>query len=217
MGAVVVFSGGQDSTTCLLQALAERGAEQVACLTFAYGQRHTAEVDVAKAIVRELGITRHKVVGTDWFQALTQNALLDTVTPIKAEAGGVPNTFVPGRNAFFLLAAAVYARELGWREIVTGVCEVDSSGYPDCRAEFITAMNEAVNRAMDLEFRILAPLMHLTKAQTWALADILGQLEFVRRKTLTCYEGVLGDGCGKCPACVLRARGLNEYLAQRNG
>ncbi|MDY5955134.1 MAG: 7-cyano-7-deazaguanine synthase QueC [Kiritimatiellia bacterium] len=210
-GAVVVFSGGQDSTTCLLQAIAERGPEQVACITFAYGQRHSLEVSVAGRIANLLGVRNHRIVKTDWFNAVTTNALLDPQTPISREGDSLPNTFVAGRNAFFLLAAAVYARTLGWRDIVTGVCETDYSGYPDCRAAFVESMNQSINLAMDGNFRILTPLMHLNKAQTWALADRLGKLDFVRRETLTCYEGIPGDGCGKCPACLLRAKGLKEY------
>lgn len=215
-GAVVVFSGGQDSTTCLLQAIADYGVRQVACVTFDYGQRHSLEVSVAQAITQKLGIANHRIIKTDWFNAVTTNALLDHEVAISREGDALPNTFVAGRNAFFLLAAAVYAQTLGYRNIVTGVCETDYSGYPDCRAEFVESMNRSINLAMDEHFRIHTPLMYLNKAQTWALADQLGKLDFIRQNTLTCYEGIVGDGCGKCPACQLRAKGLIEYEQTRH-
>ena len=119
---------------------------------------------------------------------------------------------MPGRNLFFLSIAAVYARELGIRDIVTGVSQTDFSGYPDCRDSFIKSLNVTLNLAMDEQFRIHTPLMWIDKAQTWALADELGVLELVRRETLTCYNGFKGDGCGHCPACRLRMAGLERYL-----
>lgn len=211
-GAVILFSGGQDSTTCLLQAIEEYGIENIACISFIYGQRHSAEIEAAKSILKRLGISRHQIITTDWFAGLTRNSLLDHSMPLKAGVNDQPaNSFVAGRNAFFLLAAAVYARELGWHDIITGVCETDYSGYPDCRAAFIKSMNETVNLALDGDYRIITPLMYLTKAETWALADRLGKLDFIKNNTLTCYEGVIGSGCGKCPACLLRAKGLSEY------
>jgi len=216
-GALVVFSGGQDSTTCLFQALRDHGGpENVACITFAYGQRHGREVEVARAIVDDLGIRTHKIVVTDWFGAVTTNALLDHDRPIETEPGaGCPTTCVDGRNAFFLLAAAVYAKQLGMREIVTGVCQTDFSGYPDCRDVFVKAMNRALDLAMDTSFAIRTPLMFLDKAQTWALADELGALDYIEKRTLTCYNGIVGLGCGTCPACGLRAAGLAAYRNRR--
>lgn len=113
----------------------------------------------------------------------------------------------------FLLVAAIYAKSKGVRNIITGVCETDFSGYPDCRDVFVKSCNVTLNLAMDYEFRIFTPLMDLTKAETWALADRLGVFDYVRDHTLTCYNGVLGSGCGTCPSCKLRARGLKQYLA----
>ena len=132
-------------------------------------------------------------------------------------AGGPPNTFVPGRNLFFLSIAAVFARERGIRHLVTGVSQTDYSGYPDCRDSFIKALNVALNLGMEEQFCVHTPLMWLDKCQTWALADRLGVLDTVRRETLTCYNGVVGDGCGHCPACKLRRAGLEKYLAQKAG
>ena len=210
---LVVFSGGQDSTTCLLKAIAERGADHVHTLTFAYGQRHALEVNIATQLAEELHVASHKVLTVDWYKDITHNALMDDSTPIAKDDGATcPNTFVEGRNALFLLTAAIYAKSKGILDMVIGVSDADFSGYPDCREAFIKSMNQTINLAMDCEFTIHAPLQHLTKADEWALADSLGKLDFIRERTLTCYEGIPGDGCGKCPACKLRAHGLKEYL-----
>ncbi len=213
---LVVFSGGQDSTTCLLKAIAERGAENVHTVTFDYGQRHALEVELASAIAREQKVASHKVITVDWYRDITHNALMDTETPIaRADDAPFPNTFVEGRNALFLLTAAIYAKSKGILELMIGVSDADFSGYPDCREVFIRSMNETLNLAMDCTFIIHAPLQHLTKADEWALADQLGALDYIRERTLTCYEGIPGDGCGKCPACQLRATGLQTYLNQK--
>ncbi len=214
---LVIFSGGQDSTTCLLQAIAERGAENVHAVTFDYGQRHALEVDLAEGIANDLNIASFKVISVDWYRDITHNALMDAAEEIKRDADApFPNTFVEGRNALFLLTAAIYAKSMGITDLMIGVSDADYSGYPDCREEFIRSMNETLNLAMACDFTIYAPLQHLTKAQTWALAAALGGLDFVRKRTLTCYEGVPGDGCGKCPACILRTNGLNDYLASKD-
>lgn len=126
-----------------------------------------------------------------------------------------PNTFVPGRNLFFLSIAAVYAREHSIMNLVTGVSQTDYSGYPDCRDSFIRSLNVTINLAMDEQFLIHTPLMWLNKAQTWKLADELGVFDLVRNETLTCYNGIPGDGCGNCPACQLRMKGLQEYLESK--
>ena len=131
------------------------------------------------------------------------------------EDGELPSTFVPGRNLLFLSFAGVLARQLGAKHIVTGVCETDFSGYPDCRDVFIKSLNVTLNLSMDKSFVIDTPLMWLNKAETWELAENLGALDFVREKTLTCYNGIIADGCGECPACKLRKRGLDEYLSTR--
>lgn len=215
---LVVFSGGQDSTTCLMLAIAERGAANVHTVTFDYGQRHRLEVELAVSIAREQGVASHKVIRVDWYKDITHNALMDATTPIGRDPGAAtPNTFVDGRNALFLLTAAIYAKGKGIHDLMIGVSEADYSGYPDCREAFVRSMNQTLNLAMGWDFAIHAPLQHLTKAQEWALADRLGKLDYIRARTLTCYEGIPGDGCGKCPACVLRARGLADYLAEKAG
>ena len=212
-GALVVFSGGQDSTTCLFWAL-ER-FDTVETVTFDYNQRHKLEIDCAKSITNELGL-KHTVLDMSLLSQLTANALTREDIAIETSGTGeVPNTFVDGRNMLFLTFAAVMAKQKGLRHIVTGVCETDFSGYPDCRDVFVKSLNVTLNLAMDYQFVIHTPLMWINKAQTWEIADKMGKLDFIREKTLTCYNGVLGNGCGQCPACVLRNNGLQEYLATR--
>ena len=131
-------------------------------------------------------------------------------------ADSVPNTFVPGRNLFFLSIAAVYASEHAIRHLVTGVSQTDFSGYPDCRDTFVKSLNVTLNLAMDKSFVIHTPLMWLDKAGVWELADELGVFDLIRRETLTCYNGIVGDGCGECPACQLRREGLEKYHREKN-
>ena len=213
--AVVVFSGGQDSTTCLIQALAQY--DEVHAITFNYGQRHSQEIAVAQTIAAELGVTAHKVLDLALLNELAISSLTRDAIPVSTQLqeNGLPNTFVPGRNILFLTLAAVYAYQVGAEVVITGVCETDFSGYPDCRDEFVKALNRALCLGLEKPLRLMTPLMWLNKAQTWALADRHGRLDYVRERTLTCYNGVVGDGCGSCPACLLRQRGLAEYLADR--
>jgi 7-cyano-7-deazaguanine synthase len=215
--AVVVFSGGQDSTTCLIQALSQY--DEVHCITFDYGQKHVAEIEVAKKIAKTLGVAAHKILDVNLLGELAISSLTRDDIPVpnftESEASGLPSTFVPGRNIVFLNLAAIYAYQVGAEAVITGVCETDFSGYPDCRDEFVQALNHAVNLGLDKTIRFETPLMWLNKAQTWALADSLGRLDFIRHETLTCYNGIQGDGCGECAACHLRARGLADYLSKR--
>ena len=212
--ALVVFSGGQDSTTCLFQAMQQYGAENVQAITFAYGQRHGIELERAASIAQELGI-RQTVLDLSLITAITHNALTDAQAAIETDAQRMPNTFVDGRNALFLLYAAIYAKLQNIRDIFIGVCETDFSGYPDCRQMFVQSMNVTLNLAMAYDFRLHTPLMYLTKKETWALADELGVLDYIRTRTHTCYLGVDG-GCHECPSCILRERGLAEYLAEKS-
>ncbi|PLV59708.1 7-cyano-7-deazaguanine synthase QueC [Erwinia sp. E602] len=210
--AVVVFSGGQDSTTCLIQALQQY--DEVHCVTFDYGQRHRAEIDVAQQLSLQLGARAHKVLDVTLLNELAVSSLTRDNIPVPAydpDASGLPSTFVPGRNILFLTLAAVYAYQVEAEAVITGVCETDFSGYPDCRDEFVKALNHAVTLGMAREVRFETPLMWLNKAETWALADYWQQLPLVRNETLTCYNAVKGDGCGECAACHLRANGLHEY------
>ena len=210
--AVVVLSGGQDSATALALAVRKFGANGVAAITFAYGQRHAVEVKYARRLAKRFGIARHKVVRFGFYKDLTTNALLDHGAKIERRPGArCPSTVVEGRNAFFLLAASVWAKSLGAKEVVIGVSEADFSGYPDCRAGFVRAQEKAVRLALDWPIKFVAPFMHKTKAEEWAIAAKLGILDVVKNETVTCYNGVPGDGCGKCPACRLRARGYREF------
>ncbi|MDR1091798.1 MAG: 7-cyano-7-deazaguanine synthase QueC [Prevotella sp.] len=208
--ALVLFSGGQDSTTCLYWAL--KNFSSVRTLCFTYGQRHSKEVDVARDIAQQAGVP-FQLLDASIISQLSVNSLTgDMVMDEEKPAGSYPNTFVPGRNLLFLTFAAVIARSHGVRHIVTGVSEADYSGYPDCRDTFIMSANTSINLAMDEHFRIHTPLMWRNKAAVWQLADELGAFDIVRTQTLTCYNGIVADGCGHCPSCKLRKQGLDDYL-----
>ena len=256
MKAVVVLSGGQDSATCLALAIKKHGAENVAAITFAYGQRHAIETKFAKKLVRRIpevvnSVPRcvlargaaqaafttprarthrgtnilHKIVKLDFYRHLTTNALLDHSLAIKRDPPPStstsnlkpPNTVVEGRNAIFLQLAAVWAKTLGATEVYTGVSEADFSGYPDCRGVFIRAEEKAIRLALDYPIKIVTPFLKMSKAKEWALAAKLGILNVIKNETVTCYNGIPGVGCGKCPACKLRARGLREFEAAAKG
>ncbi|HHW7874354.1 TPA: 7-cyano-7-deazaguanine synthase QueC [Staphylococcus aureus] len=210
--AIVVFSGGQDSTTCLFYA--KKHFKEVELVTFNYGQRHDTEIEVAKQIAQDQGM-KHHVLDMSLLSQLTPNALTQHDMEITNNEDGIPNTFVPARNLLFLSFAGALAHQIGSKHIITGVCETDFSGYPDCRDSFIKSMNVTLSLAMDKDFVIHTPLMWLNKAETWKLSDELEVLDYIRTKTLTCYNGIIGDGCGECPACHLRQRGLNQYLESK--
>lgn len=209
--AMVVFSGGQDSTTCLLWALEE--FDQVETVTFLYGQRHESEVECAKKIAKDLGVNQ-KIIQMDLLNQLTENSL--TRKDMEIEEGTIPNTYVEGRNHIFLSFAAIYAKSMGIKNIITGVSETESSGYPDCRNVFIQSLNTSLNLAMDFPFKLITPLMWKDKSEVWEMADRMDRLAYIRENTLTCYNGIIGDGCGECPACKLRNDGLETYLQGRH-
>ncbi|MCM1177063.1 MAG: 7-cyano-7-deazaguanine synthase QueC [Bacteroidales bacterium] len=212
--ALVVFSGGQDSTTCLYWA--KEHFKKVYALTFFYGQKHSLEIELARKIAEKADV-EFCLMDVSFIGHLGSNSLTDTAIEMDQvkPADSFPNTFVPGRNLFFLSIASVYAREKGINHIVTGVSQTDFSGYPDCRDAFVKSLNVTLNLAMDEQFIIHTPLMWIDKEQTWELADRLGVLDLVRNETLTCYNGVPGDGCGHCPSCKLRNEGLQKYIAKR--
>lgn len=213
--AVLVFSGGQDSTTCLIDAL--QRYDNVDCITFDYGQRHSQEIAVAKTTAAYFGVSNHKIINVDMLSELAISSLTRDDIEVSHELmdNGLPNSFVPGRNILFMTLASIYAYQVGAKTVITGVCETDFSGYPDCRDEFIKAINHACNLGMDKEFSFETPLMWLNKAETWALADLHDELDFVKNQSLTCYNGIVGSGCGDCPACRLRNNGLNDYLTNK--
>lgn len=209
--AVVVFSGGQDSTTCLLWAL-DRYKEVIA-VSFDYGQRHKAELECAKEITGKLHVEWH-VLDMSLLNQLAPNSLTRTDILVDEDApeDGAPNSVVDGRNMLFLTFAAVFAKQRGITDLVTGVSQSDFSGYPDCRDVFIKSLNTTLNLGIDYTFCIETPLMWLDKADTWKLADDLGGLDLVRTNTLTCYNGIRGEGCGNCPSCKLRSQGYDEFI-----
>ena len=213
--AVVVFSGGQDSTTCLIQALEQY--DEVHGITFDYGQRHSQEIEIAKGLGKRLGLASHKVLDVTMLNELAISALTrdDIAVSNTLMDNGLPNTFVPGRNILFLTLAGIFAYQLGAEAVITGVCETDYSGYPDCRDDFVKAMASALVQGMDRQLELVTPLMWLNKAETWALADKYNSLDLVRDETLTCYNDIVGSGCGTCPACLLRQTGLDDYLKNK--
>lgn len=216
--AVIVYSGGQDSTTCLIHALSLY--DEIHCITFDYDQRHRAEIEVAQQLSKKLGITVHKVLDTSLLNELAISSLTRDNIPVpttNSSGEKLPSTFVPGRNILFLTLASIYAYQVQAQTIITGVCETDFSGYPDCRNQFVKALNTAIESGMNYALHIETPLMWLNKAETWALADHYGQLEFVRDHTLSCYNGIKGSGCEKCDACKLRAKGLSYFLENKTG
>lgn len=213
--ALVLFSGGQDSTTCLYWAI--RQFRNVETVCFSYGQRHSQEVENARRIAQMANVP-FRVLDVSVISQLAPNSLTDASMTMDEDkpADSYPNTFVPGRNMLFLTFAATIAYAKNIKHLVTGVSEADYSGYPDCRDTFIHSANAALNLAMDKQFVIHTPLMWRNKQQVWELADELGVFDIVRNETLTCYNGVIADGCGHCPACKLRKNGLETYLNTRN-
>lgn len=218
--ALVVLSGGQDSTTCL--GIAMRECDEVIAITFDYGQKHDAELIAAQAISNFLNISVIVINLKPVLENMRSSALIthgDT-TQKHPILKNLPASFVPARNALFLTAAYGIAIEHDCDVIYTGVCQTDYSGYPDCRDGFIKALNLALNVGYESEIEIKTPLMWLNKAQTFKLAEEVGVLNIVLNHTVTCYENDTttehewGFGCGECPACKLRARGWEEYKAQ---
>lgn len=222
--ALVVLSGGQDSATCLGWALQEWGPENITALTFNYKQRHDVEIECAAKIADYFRV-KHIVINTDIFENMSDIALLgrDRDTNINEEKDGLPISFVPGRNMFFLTVAGMYAYNNDIQYIIIGVCQTDYSGYPDCRELSISAIRNALCLCMDADFEIKTPLMYTSKAETFKLAENLGILDLIKYETSTCYEGdrqtgwPWGYGCGACPACKLRAKGWEEYSEVING
>lgn len=213
--ALVLFSGGQDSTTCLFWA--KQQFDEVEAVAFNYGQRHRSELEAAKNIAEKAGVEFHELQ-LGLLSELTSNALTSPEVEVEKEkpADRPPNTLVEGRNMLFMTYAAILAKSKGIQHLVTGAGQEDFSGYPDCRNDFFLSLNQTLNLSMDYEYTIQTPLMWKSKAQTWQLADELGVLETVRYETVTCYNGIKGVGCGECPACRLRNNGLEKYLKLKN-
>ena len=208
--ALVVLSGGQDSTTCLYWAINRFGSGKVSTLTFDYGQRHRIELDCAAAVAKHAGVA-HRLLPIDTFAALGGDALTDTsvdLQPGVRDDTGLPHTFVPGRNLVFLTFAAAFAYQRNIRHLVTGVAQTDYSGYPDCREDTIVALQRALRLGMESDVEIHTPLMNLSKKETVELAAELDALPAMAL-THTCYNGERPP-CGHCAACLLRAKGFTE-------
>lgn len=208
--ALVVLSGGQDSTTCLYWALDRFGPGNVSAITFDYGQRHRIELDCARNVADRAGVP-HTCLPIDTFSALGGDALTDDAVAVRDETDastGLPNTFVPGRNLVFLTFAAAWAWPRSIGNLVTGVAQTDYSGYPDCRETTLASLQETLRLGMESEIVVHAPLMHLSKKDTVLLAERLGALDAMAL-THTCYNGERPP-CGHCPACRLRAKGFDE-------
>ncbi len=203
--ALLVFSGGQDSTTCLAWAMTE--FDEVFALSFDYGQRHKIELEQAKKICKSLDI-KHELLEIDIFSKLSKNALTHDIEIEAGDKENLPSTFVPGRNQIFLSIACIKAFQLGITNVVTGVCQTDYSGYPDCRDDFVQSLAKTSSLAMETEFAIHTPLMWKTKAETVQMMQDFGTLDWLK-DSHTCYEG-LRPACGKCPACELRLKGFQE-------
>lgn len=226
--AIVLFSGGQDSTTCLAWALAQ--FSRVETVAFDYRQRHKVELNCRKLVLAEFRrlfpqwsdkLGQHHLVDLGFLADLGETALT-AEQEIQTQANGLPSTFVPGRNILFLTVAAAIAYRAGIRHIIGGMCETDYSGYPDCRDDTTKAVQLALNLGMDAHFVVHTPLMWRDKADTWRLADDLGGpplVELIREHTHTCYLGERttrhdwGYGCGTCPACRLRGEGWERWRA----
>lgn len=212
--ALICFSGGQDSTTCLFWALKNFSSVHAVCFT--YGQKHSQEIEIARAIADKANVS-FELLDVSLISQLSDNSLTNPAIEMDSDkpSDTFPNTFVPGRNMIFLTFVAIMARSKGIRNIVTGVSEADFSGYPDCRDNFIRSLNVTLNLAMDENFIIHTPLMWKNKAEVWALSDELGVFDLVQNETLTCYNGIKAEGCGHCPACKLRQQGLERYMAEK--
>ena len=223
-----MFSGGQDSTTCLAHALSKY--DRVETLGFDYGQRHSVELQARLTVLQQLRtqfpqwapkLGEDHVLSLDVLKQIGGSSLTEDVA-FAMQADGLPNTFVPGRNLLFLTLAGALAYRRGLQVIVTGVCETDFSGYPDCRDDTMKAMQLALNLGLERRLRIETPLMWIDKAATWQMAQDLGGqalVDLIVQDTHTCYQGTRevlhawGYGCGSCPACDLRAKGWQRWRA----
>lgn len=221
--ALVVLSGGQDSVTCLGYAL--RRFTKVSAISFHYQQRHVAELACAKLLCGSYLVEQRLVDLEGTLATLVTSALIgnvDDVAKPHPKKPGLPASFVPGRNALFLVLAHAHAQEIGASVIITGVCQTDYSGYPDCRGAFITALEQALNLGYQTDISISTPLMNRTKAETFALAAKDGFLHEVLENSHTCYRGnhtdrhPWGYGCNNCPACELRRKGYEEFINHKS-
>ncbi len=214
--AIVIHSGGMDSSLCLALAIQEFGKGHVLSLSFAYQQRHSIELQQATKICSDWGVD-HAVLQLDFFNSITDNALINRQTAIQHDLGKTPNTLVMGRNGLMARLGAVYAHHRGARCIYMGVIEVesDNSGYRDCSRAYMDLKQQILRIDLDDPlFEIRTPVVHMTKKETLELGHRLGVLHYLLSETITCYEAVPHQGCGSCPACRLRNEGIRQFLQE---
>ena len=215
MKALIVFSGGQDSTTCL--GWAKNNYQEIEAVSFFYNQKHSIELEKAKKICKIINI-KHHLIDVSFFSEIVNSALTSNgnVNENHQENQNLPASFVPNRNALFITIAHSLAQKIKAQNLITGTCQTDYSGYPDCRREFIDRIEESLNLGSDSNIKIITPLMYLTKAETFKLAEENNCLDLVLNYSHTCYNGLQikndwGFGCGECPACILRKKGFYEF------
>ena len=211
--AIVVYSGGMDSSICLAQAIEKYGLDGVLALTFSYGQRHSTELDAAKLICHEWGVDQ-KILALNCLSEITSNSLVDHNMDIFQEEGSAPNSMVIGRNGLMARIAAIHINNLGGQLIYMGIIGVEAanSGYRDCTRKYMDLMEDIMRIDLDdSEFKIITPIVHMTKCETLELAYSLGVLAFLLGNTITCYRGVPREGCQECPACLLRNEGVAQF------
>ncbi|QDP64651.1 MAG: putative 7-cyano-7-deazaguanine synthase [Prokaryotic dsDNA virus sp.] len=215
MKAVVIFSGGQDSTTCLYWALKQKYRfDEVEAITFDYGQKHSIEIEQSKIICKKENI-KQTIIDISFLDTIVESALTSNGNVNQLNEKGLPASFVPNRNQLFITMAHSYAQKVGAKVLVGGMCETDFSGYPDCRREFIDSIQLSSNIGSDSDIKIETPLMYLDKAETFKMANDIGHLKEIIELSHTCYNGdrtmnEWGAGCGNCPACELRKKGYYE-------
>jgi len=215
--AIVIHSGGMDSSICLVLAVKEFGAANVLSLSFNYQQRHSNELRQAAFIAKHFGVD-HTVLALDCLNVITENALINPRIPIEKSALGVPNTLVVGRNGLMAHLGAIHAQSLGAHCVFMGVIEVEgsNSGYRDCSRSYMDLMEQILRLDLaDDSFCIRTPLVYMSKCETMKLADELNVLSFLWEHTITCYEGIPQEGCKKCPACSLRNEGYRQFLVSK--
>ncbi|QCI20153.1 MAG: 7-cyano-7-deazaguanine synthase QueC [Buchnera aphidicola (Brevicoryne brassicae)] len=215
--ALVILSGGQDSTTCL--AYYTHVYKEIHCITFDYNQLHKSEINSAILISKKLGIKNHIILDVQYLQKISFSSLTNKNISIHRNHpldNLFPSTFVPGRNILFLTLSSIYAYSNKISSVILGVNEIDFSGYPDCRNEFIKNMNYVIQIGMNCNISFITPLMNLNKPEIWALSDYCNITDIILNDTVTCYNGIKGIGCSECKSCTIRKKGFDEWKSNRS-
>lgn len=214
---LVILSGGQDSTTCLIHYT--NVCKEVYCITFDYNQLHKSEIDSSRFSSKKLGVKRHIILDIKYLNNISISSLTSKNISINNHHPlnpNFPSTFVPGRNILFLTLSSIFAYSHKIDSIVLGVNEIDFSGYPDCRNEFVKIMNNAVQVGMNCKINFKTPLINLNKAEIWALSDYWNSTDLILHNTVTCYNGIKGQGCSQCQACIIRKHGFDKWQSNRS-